>query len=56
MMCFQDRAQNPYIISGSIPADMAMTQSIYFVLKCFINEYGVFYKYFSWNTCPFNIY
>lgn len=47
MMCFQDRAQKPYVIGGSIPADIAMTQNACFVPKCFINESEVFYKYFS---------
>lgn len=44
----------PYKISGPIPADIAMTQNIYFVVKCFINGYEKFYKYLSWNNCPLN--
>lgn len=43
------------MISGHIPADMAVTQNNHFVVNCFINEYEIFYKYFSINNCPFNI-
>lgn len=31
-------------INGTIPTDKAITENIYFVVKCFVNEYEVFYK------------